>query len=117
MRHLSAIHSVARVAAPLALSLLVAACFGGPLVTPAAPPATAEPASPSAEPGSPSPSPSGEPPTEEPVSPSESASASAEDLPFGELDPGTYEVVVYAYDPANGNTGLDRTTFLIEAAR
>ncbi len=29
-------------------------------------------------------------------------------------DPGFYEVVVYAYDPANGNTGLDRTTFIAE---
>lgn len=27
--------------------------------------------------------------------------------------PGAYEVVVYAYDPADGNTGLDRTTFLV----
>ena len=27
--------------------------------------------------------------------------------------PGTYDVVVYAYDPANGNTGLDRTTFTV----
>jgi hypothetical protein len=26
-------------------------------------------------------------------------------------------VVVYAYDPANGNTGLDRTTFLVESAK
>lgn len=26
--------------------------------------------------------------------------------------PGVYEVVVYAYDPANGNTGVDRTTFI-----
>lgn len=26
--------------------------------------------------------------------------------------PGFYEVAVYAYDPANGNTGLDRTTFI-----
>ena len=25
---------------------------------------------------------------------------------------GTYDVLVYAYDPANGNTGLDRTTFI-----
>ncbi len=33
------------------------------------------------------------------------------------LEPGAYEVVVYAHDPANGNTGLDRTTFLVEAAR
>jgi hypothetical protein len=31
------------------------------------------------------------------------------------LEPGVYEVVVYAHDPANGNTGLDRTTFMIEA--
>lgn len=28
-------------------------------------------------------------------------------------EPGMYEVLVYAYDPANGNTGLDRTTFII----
>lgn len=28
--------------------------------------------------------------------------------------PGTYDVVVYAYDPANGNTGLDRTIFVVE---
>jgi hypothetical protein len=34
-----------------------------------------------------------------------------------DLEPGVYEVLVYAYDPANGNTGLDRTTFLVEAAR
>lgn len=27
--------------------------------------------------------------------------------------PGTYDVTVYAYDPANGNTGLDRTTFMV----
>lgn len=27
--------------------------------------------------------------------------------------PGTYEAVVYAYDPTNGNTGLDRTTFVV----
>lgn len=27
--------------------------------------------------------------------------------------PGVYDVVVYAYDPANGNTGVDRTTFII----
>jgi len=33
------------------------------------------------------------------------------------LEPGAYEVVVFAHDPANGNTGLDRTTFLVEAAR
>jgi hypothetical protein len=29
-------------------------------------------------------------------------------------EPGSYEVVVHAYDPANGNTGLDRTTFVVE---
>jgi hypothetical protein len=28
--------------------------------------------------------------------------------------PGTYDVLVYAYDPANGNTGADRTTFIID---
>jgi hypothetical protein len=33
------------------------------------------------------------------------------------LEPGAYEVLVYAHDPASGNTGLDRTTFLVEAAR
>ncbi len=27
--------------------------------------------------------------------------------------PGVYEATVYAYDPANGNTGLDRTTFIV----
>jgi len=26
--------------------------------------------------------------------------------------PGTYEVIVFAYDPANGNTGVDKTTFI-----
>ncbi|UCE02128.1 MAG: hypothetical protein JSW67_12860 [Candidatus Latescibacterota bacterium] len=26
---------------------------------------------------------------------------------------GTYEAIVYAHDPANGNTGLDRVTFLV----
>ncbi len=29
-------------------------------------------------------------------------------------EPGTYEVQVYAYDPVTGNTGLDRTTFMVE---
>jgi hypothetical protein len=29
--------------------------------------------------------------------------------------PGVYEAVVYAYDPANGNTGLDRTTFIVDS--
>lgn len=28
-------------------------------------------------------------------------------------EPGMYEILVYAYDPANGNTGLDRTTFIV----
>jgi hypothetical protein len=28
--------------------------------------------------------------------------------------PGVYEVTVYAFDPANGNTGLDRTTFIAQ---
>lgn len=27
---------------------------------------------------------------------------------------GTYEVVVYAYDPSSGNTGLDRVTFVVK---
>jgi len=27
--------------------------------------------------------------------------------------PGTYEATVYAYDPANGNTGLDHVTFMV----
>jgi hypothetical protein len=26
---------------------------------------------------------------------------------------GLYEVIVYAYDPANGNTGVDKTTFIV----
>jgi hypothetical protein len=28
-------------------------------------------------------------------------------------EPGIYEVTVYAYDPVNGNTGLDRTSFMV----
>ena len=28
-------------------------------------------------------------------------------------DPGLYEAVVYAYDPANGNTGLDKVNFTV----
>lgn len=28
-------------------------------------------------------------------------------------EPGTYEATVYAYDPANGNTGLDKVVFII----
>ena len=34
----------------------------------------------------------------------------------GKIDtsqPGTYEAIVYAYDPGNGNTGLDRVTFIV----
>lgn len=27
---------------------------------------------------------------------------------------GTYDVLVYAYDPSNGNAGIDRTTFIVE---
>jgi hypothetical protein len=34
---------------------------------------------------------------------------------LADLEPGAYEVVVYAHDPADGNTGLDRTTFVVEA--
>lgn len=30
-------------------------------------------------------------------------------------EPGSYEVAVYAYDPANGNAGLDRVTFIVES--
>jgi|GEM_PF-70759 len=29
------------------------------------------------------------------------------------LKPGTYEVIVYAFDPHNGNTGIDKTTFIV----
>jgi hypothetical protein len=28
--------------------------------------------------------------------------------------PGAWEITVYAYDPASGNTGLDRTTVIVE---
>lgn len=28
-------------------------------------------------------------------------------------EPGLYDVTVYAYNPANGNTGIDRTTFIV----
>lgn len=27
---------------------------------------------------------------------------------------GVYEITVYAYDPANGNTGLDKVTFAVK---
>jgi hypothetical protein len=33
------------------------------------------------------------------------------------LAPGLHDVLVYAYDPASGNTGLDRTTLIVEAAQ
>jgi hypothetical protein len=26
---------------------------------------------------------------------------------------GTYEVIVYSFDPANGNSGVDKTTFTV----
>lgn len=29
------------------------------------------------------------------------------------LEPGNYEVLIYAYDPATGNTGVDRTNFIV----
>ncbi len=29
-------------------------------------------------------------------------------------EPGPYEMIVYAYDPKNGNTGLDRTTVVVQ---
>ena len=29
--------------------------------------------------------------------------------------PGVYDILVYAHDPANGNTGLDRSTFIVPA--
>ena len=28
-------------------------------------------------------------------------------------EPGVYEVLAYAYHPETGNTGLDRTTFIV----
>jgi hypothetical protein len=28
-------------------------------------------------------------------------------------EPGAYEATVYAHDPSNGNTGLDRVTFIV----
>jgi len=27
--------------------------------------------------------------------------------------PGTYEAIVYAWDPSNGNTGVDAVTFIV----
>lgn len=29
-------------------------------------------------------------------------------------EPGTYEVTVYAFDPRNGNSGVDKVTFMAE---
>ena len=29
------------------------------------------------------------------------------------VEPGVYDITVYAYDPRTGNTGLDRTTFIV----
>lgn len=29
------------------------------------------------------------------------------------LDPGLYELLIYAYDPVHGNTGVDRTNFIV----
>lgn len=31
--------------------------------------------------------------------------------------PGVYDVTVYTYNPDNGNTGLDRTTFIVPPER
>ncbi len=39
--------------------------------------------------------------------------ASQFETDFEITEPGTYEAIVYAYDPANGSTGLDRATFSI----
>ena len=30
------------------------------------------------------------------------------------LIPGNYEVIVYAYDPMTGNTGLDKTNIIVQ---
>jgi hypothetical protein len=35
-------------------------------------------------------------------------------VPLEVNEPGVYEVTVYAYDPADGNTGVDKTTFVID---
>src|SRR5690349_6940854 len=72
MRHDAAIRRIAPFAVPLALTVLVAACFGEPLVTPRPQPPTLAPTtapeSPSAEPSTPAPTES-EPPEEESVPP------------------------------------------------
>lgn len=48
---------------------------------------------------------------EHPLSYAGETSQFAADIPV-DL-PGLYDVTVFAYDPANGNTGLDRTTFFV----
>jgi len=30
------------------------------------------------------------------------------------LEPGNYEILVYAFDPVSGNTGLDRTNIIVK---
>jgi hypothetical protein len=30
------------------------------------------------------------------------------------MSKGVYDITVYAYDPSNGNTGLDKATFVVE---
>jgi hypothetical protein len=40
-------------------------------------------------------------------------SASQFAAPFNVGDAGPYEITVYAYDPANGNTGVDKTTIVV----
>ncbi len=32
-------------------------------------------------------------------------------------EPGSYEITVYAFDPTNGNTGVDKTTFIVVSDR
>jgi hypothetical protein len=54
----------------------------------------------------------GKPAKEFPLKYSGQASQFKTSLPVSEK--GTYELIVYAYDPANGNTGLDRASFIIK---
>lgn len=37
--------------------------------------------------------------------------------PLDVREPGAYEITVYAYDSANGNTGVDKTTFILQASQ
>ncbi|MEQ8663894.1 MAG: hypothetical protein RLW62_23995 [Gammaproteobacteria bacterium] len=53
----------------------------------------------------------GEPRGRYPLAYAGSTSQFAVNIPTAE--PGLYEVIVYAYDAATGNTGLDRTTFFV----